>query len=218
MPITHLVFDLDDTLYPPGNGLWDELTERINRFMIERVGIDPARVNDLRRQYYQTYGTTLRGLMIDYPALSPDEFLEFVHAVDIGRYLDPDPALDSMLAALPQPKAIFTNSDTPHANRILNYLGIAHHFTHIVDIRAMSFLNKPDPHSYATLLATLAVPATQCLYVEDSLRNLRPAKALGMTTLFVSANGHEPDPAIDYRVGTILETGAIIQRLSRAEV
>ena len=216
--ISHLIFDLDDTLYPPGNGLWDEIGERINRFMIERIGIDPAQVNDVRRQYYQTYGTSLRGLMINYPQMSPDDYLAFVHAVDIGRYLGPDPALDSMLAVLPQPKAIFTNSDTPHANRILNCLGIARHFTHIVDIRAMNFLNKPDPHSYATLLATLAVPAAQCLYAEDSLRNLRPAKALGMTTLLVSSNGCEPDPAIDYRVGTILETGAIIQRLSRAEV
>ncbi len=214
MPITYLVFDLDDTLYPSGNGLWAELTERINSFMIDRIGIDPARVNDLRRQYYQTYGTTLRGLMTDYPALNPDEFLAFVHAVEIDRYLGPAPALDSMLTALPQPKAIFTNSDTPHASRILDCLGIARHFTHIVDIRAMNFLNKPDPHSYATLLATLAVPAAQCLYAEDSLRNLRPAKALGMTTLLVSGNGLEPDPAIDYRVGTILESGAIIQRLT----
>lgn len=212
MPITHLVFDLDDTLYPPGNGLWDEIGERINQFMIERLGIAPDQVNAVRRQYLQMHGATLRGLMDDFP-INPDEYLNFVHDIDLARYLAPDPALEAMLAALPQPKAIFTNSDTGHTNRVLDLLGIVRHFQTVVDIRTMGFENKPRPQSYAALLNHLNVPANYCAYVEDSVRNLRPAKALGMTTILVG-DGATSDPAVDFRVGTILEAGAVLQRLS----
>jgi putative hydrolase of the HAD superfamily len=211
VPITHLVFDLDDTLYPPGNGLWHDIGERINQFMIERAGIAPDQVDAVRGQYLQTHGTTLRGLMTDHP-INPDEYLAFVHDIDLSRYLAPDPALEAMLAALPQPKAIFTNSDVRHTSRVLNLLGVACHFQTIVDIRAVNFENKPRPKAYEALLDRLGVPATHCIYVEDSVRNLRPAKALGMTTILVG-DGSGPDPAVDFRVGTILEAGPVIQKL-----
>lgn len=209
MPITHLIFDLDDTLYPPGNGLWDEIGDRINQYLVDPIGIDPTKVNEVRRQYYQTYGTTLRGLMTNFPEMDPSDYLAFVHDVDLSKYIAPNPALDAMLTVLSQTKVIFTNSDTPHTQRVLTCLGIRSHFETIVDIRAMNFLNKPDPMSYEVLLNTLEVPATQCLYVEDSLRNLRPAKALGMTTVLVG-NGHEPDEAVDYQAASVLDVGRLI--------
>ncbi len=213
MPVTHLIFDLDDTLYPAGNGLWDEIGERINLFIIEQFGVSPLEVNDLRRRYYLAYGTTLRGIMTDYPQVNPDDYLKFVHAVEVERYIPANPALEAMLASLPQAKAIFTNSDTPHALRVLNSLGIAHHFPTIVDIRAMAFANKPDPKAYDVLLSTLNVRPENCLYIEDSLRNLTPAKALGFTTLLVG-NGHQPASGIDYAVANVLETADIIHRLT----
>lgn len=213
MPITHLIFDLDDTLYPAGNGLWDEIGERINLFIIEKFGVSPLEVNDLRRHYYLAYGTTLRGLMTEHPQVNPDDYLQFVHAVQLERYVLPNPALETMLASLPHTKAIFTNSDTPHAQRVLNCLGIAHHFSTIVDIKAMAFANKPDPKSYEVLLNTLKVKPENCLYIEDSLRNLTPAKALGFSTLLVG-NGHAPDPAVDYSVTTIMEIADVVRGIT----
>jgi len=210
VPITRLIFDLDDTLYPANNGLWDELGQRINNFMIERVGIPPERVNETRRHYFQTYGTTLRGLMTNFPAMNPDDFLAYVHDVDLTPYLSPNPTLDAMLAALPQPKAIFTNANADHAHRVLACLGIARHFSAIVDIHAMNFDNKPLPGAYEALLNRIDAPAAECVLVEDSARNLRPAHELGMTTVLVG-NGLDPDPAIHYRADTILEVGPIIE-------
>ncbi len=211
MSLTHLIFDLDDTLYPPGNGLWDEIGERINQFMIRHAGIDPAQVNDVRRQYYQKYGTTLRGLMTEIPTIDVDEYLAYVHDVNLSRYLTPNPALDAMLNTLPQVKVIFTNSDTPHTLRVLARLGIQTRFGAIVDIRAMAFYNKPLPQAYDALLTTLGVPAQQCLYIEDSLRNLGPAKALGMTTLLVGGTTDVGPNGVDYHVASILEAGPVIQ-------
>lgn len=212
MPLTHLIFDLDDTLYPAHNGLWDDIGNRINQYLLNPIGIEPERVNEVRGQYYQKYGTTLRGLMLDYPSINPADYLAYVHDIDLSKYIAPNPALNTLLGALPQTKVIFTNSDIPHANRVLTRLGIQSHFETIVDIRAMNFLNKPDPQAYAALFNAIAVPASQCVFVEDSLRNLRPAKALGMTTILIG-NGPEPDEAVDYQAKTILEAGTIIRSI-----
>jgi len=211
--ITHLVFDLDDTLYPPGNGLWDEIGERINQYLIQYTGVDAAVVHDVRRQYYQKYGTTLGGLMAEVPSVDVDVYLNYVHDVNPSRYIGPNPALDTMLSSLPQTKVIFTNSDTTHSQRILTCLGIQRHFTNIVDIRAMGFKNKPLPEAYEALFKTIGVPANQCVFIEDSLRNLRAAKALGMTTLLVGGSGL-PEADIDYQVSGILEAGDVLRKLS----
>ncbi len=214
MPLSHLIFDLDDTLYPAANGLWNKIRERIAAFMVKRLGIDAAQANQLRQQYYLTHGTALCGLLADYPTFNPDEFLAYVHDIDLQCYIVPNPALDAMLTTLPQPKAIFTNADAAHARRVLTQLGIARHFPTIVDIRAMNFESKPRPPAYQALLRMIGAPAGECLYVEDSVWNLRPAKALGFITLLVG-NGHDPDPAIDYRVGSILEIEDLIQNVMR---
>ncbi|MFE0047314.1 HAD-IA family hydrolase [Streptomyces albireticuli] len=42
---------------------------------------------------------------------------------------------------------------------------------------------KPDPALYATALELLELPAHACVFVDDSPRNLDPARDLGMTAL-----------------------------------
>ena len=42
------LFDLDDTLYAAGCGLWDAIGGRIERFMVERMGLAPDGVPALR--------------------------------------------------------------------------------------------------------------------------------------------------------------------------
>lgn len=212
MKLSYIVFDLDDTLYPADNGLWEALSGRIIRFMVERLHIAPDLVSALREKYFTTYGTTLRGLMIHHPQVDPDEFLSFVHDVDINRWVTPNPALERMLAALPVPKAIFTNADTSHAMRTLNRLGVAHHFNAIVDIKAMGFENKPRPKAYDALLSTLGVPPNELVLVEDSVRNIKPARALGMTTILVGGQAANSSEA-DFHVSNLLEVGDILRRL-----
>jgi putative hydrolase of the HAD superfamily len=186
--ITHAIFDLDDTLYPQGNGLWGAIGERINLYMVERLGVPAAEVAARRDGYFRAFGTTLNGLLDDYH-IDPADYLAFVHDLPLERYLQPDPELALMLAGLPQRKSIFTNADGAHARRVLARLGVAGQFDPIVDILALNFVNKPRPEAYQVLLGALGAPPAECALIEDSARNLLPAKALGMTTILVSANG-----------------------------
>lgn len=187
-----LLIDLDDTVYPSDCGLMKEVGRLILRYMVERMGIPPDEAVVLRRQYFLQYGTTLRGLQ-EHHQVDTEDYLDFVHQIPLERYLRPDPELDAALATIPQEKVIFTNATAEHAWRVLELVGVRRHFQRVVDLRALRYVNKPDPGAYLRALALLGVPAEACALVEDSVRNLRPAKALGMATVLVGQDGADEE-------------------------
>jgi HAD superfamily hydrolase (TIGR01509 family) len=72
-----------------------------------------------------------------------------------------------------------TMSYGDQARGVLAVLGLADAFDAVVtreEVRAP----KPDPEIYAVLAARLAVPAAECLVVEDSVPGVRAALAAGM--------------------------------------
>jgi putative hydrolase of the HAD superfamily len=207
-----LVFDLDETLYPPRTGLFHEVGQRIHLYLQERMGFPADEVARIRQRYYLAYGTTLRGLQLHHDVDS-DDYLRFVHDVDVSRYLRPDPALDTALGTLAYEKVIFTNATAEYAERVLRVLGIARHFSRILDIYALHFHCKPNPEAYRILLETLPARGPECLLVEDSLRNVQEGKAVGMHTLLV-----QPEPGVkdgaDWVVTSARQVPEIIRQLT----
>ncbi len=201
--LRYALFDLDNTLYPAGTGLWEAIAARINLYLIERMGFSPAEAAARRRQYLAAFGTTLNGLRRDYH-VDPHDYLAFVHDVPLARFLRPDPALDAMLDRLPPTKIIFTNADAAHARRVLEHLRLTRHFADIVDIFALDFANKPEPQAYQVVLSRLAAAPADCVFVDDTPQNLPPAQALGILTVHVSAQP-AAEQAGDYQVASVLE-------------
>lgn len=185
MTFSTIFFDLDDTLYPSQNGLWHAIRERMNAYMCERLGIPNDQVPALRRYYYETFGTTLRGLQTDYQ-IDAHDFLAYVHNLPIEQYVRPDPKLKALLESLPQGKHIFTNADRNHAQRVLSALGVTNDFEQIIDVHALKYQCKPDPTAYrlALELAGQSDPHS-CVYLDDSARNLAPAYKMGFYTILV---------------------------------
>jgi putative hydrolase of the HAD superfamily len=203
------LFDLDDTLYAAQCGLWAAIGERIDLFMVERLGFVAGTTAERRRHYLEAYGTTLNGLRREHE-IDPFEFMSFVHDVPLPRYLSANAELDAMLERLPLTKAIFTNADAPHAQRVLDCLGIARHFSQIIDIHTLEFFNKPDARAYARALELVGARPEECVFSDDAVRNLRPAHALGMLTVLVRA-GDEPKPAgVDYQIDSILQLESVL--------
>jgi len=177
--------DLDDTLYPSDNGVWDAIGDRINLFMIERLSIKPDEVRGIRDHFLRSYGTTLHGLMVNYGA-DPYEYLEFVHDIPLEDYLHPNPELERMLQSLPQRRIIFTNASTGHANRVLRRLGIENEIDAIVDLLVMNLKHKPQADAYKIAMSVAEeTDPSACLLVDDRVENLRPGASLGMTTVLV---------------------------------
>jgi putative hydrolase of the HAD superfamily len=208
------LLDLDDTLYAADNGLWGAIGQRINRYMIERLRLPVEAVPALRRQYFERFGATLNGLRAEHNVDTRD-YLAFVHAVPLEDYLQPNPALDAMLARLPHEKVIFTNADAAHARRVIERLGIARHFSTIVDIEALDFISKPDPRAYDRALALLGARAAECVFADDGARNLAPARALGMLTVLVDAAQPPAVSGVDLVIPSILDLEAALVRAGR---
>ena len=210
-PFRHVdcwIFDLDNSLYPASTNLFELIDIRMGEYIARLLGCDAAEARRVQKSYFRDHGTTLAGLMHAH-GVAPREFLDFVHDIDLAR-LSADPRVVAALDRLPGRKYVFTNGDERYAARVLERLGLANAFDGLHDIHAMDYVPKPDPRAYAAMCARYAIAPERALFVEDMARNLKPAKALGMTTVWVdngsdqASHGGDTD-FIDHRIADIGE-------------
>jgi putative hydrolase of the HAD superfamily len=164
--------------------------------MTEEMCFSPEEVPALRHRLWRQYGTTLRGLQVEY-AVEMDAFLDYVHDIRLETLLKPNQKLGQVLRQLPQRKIIFTNANATHAQRVLETLDIAAHFEKIVDIYAMQPFCKPHIEAFQTALSLIREQPEACLLVDDSPKNLETAKSLGMAAVAVGPHSAGHTPHID---------------------
>lgn len=208
LPFTDIeswIFDLDLTLYGPEANIMAQVRDRIALFVERYFDIGSEEAHIIRHTYWKKYGTTLGGLMTEH-AVEPHAYLDFVHDVDLSL-LQPAPDLRDLIEALPGRKFIFTNADAVYAARVLEARGLDNLFEDVFDIHRMQHLPKPAAASYDALCAQLAIDPVRALFVEDSAHNLLPAKALGMTTIWVNheleTGSSNPAHYIDYEIADL---------------
>ena len=209
MALKFIIFDLDDTLYPRNSGLMQEVGRRIQTWVCNHLGLTWEGAIALRREYFHRYGTTMGGLVAKHD-VDVHDYLAFVHDIPVEEYLKPNLALDATLTSIPLRKAVYTNATSEYGWRVLRALGVAGHFERVVGIEEVGLRNKPYRDAYERMLTLLGAQGPECILVEDAARNLRPAKALGMTTVLVDA---EPDEGVDFVVGNVLEVGQVVSEL-----
>jgi putative hydrolase of the HAD superfamily len=197
------IFDLDNTLYPATADLFGLIDVRMGLYVQRLLGVDAEEAHQIQKRLFREHGTTLSGLMKNHE-IDPHEFLAFVHDVEMDA-LEEDRRLVEAVARLPGRKLIFTNGDAIYAERVLERLGLSKSFEAIHDIHACAYQPKPHVASYESMVKAFGIEPTTSLFVEDMARNLKPAKAIGMTTVWVN-NGselgnHEADLSfIDYEI------------------
>jgi putative hydrolase of the HAD superfamily len=182
------VFDLDNTLYPASCNLFSQVDWRITAFLAEFLKMERDAARRIQKDMALRYGTSLRGMMVEH-AMPAAEFLHYVHDIDVTP-VPPSPALDRALTRLPGRKLIYTNGSVAHAENVTRRLGVTHHFEGVFDIVASDYVPKPDPAPYRTFVERHAIAPERTAMVEDIARNLVPAAAMGMTTVWVRTD-HE---------------------------
>ncbi len=188
MNIELILFDLDDTLYPSSSGVWSKIRERIDLFMIEKLGYKFENVHEAREEFFRKFGTTLRGLESVHN-IDTSDYLEFVHDIPLNSFIKPNLKLDKILSSIPIKKAIFTNADQNHAKRVTSALQISHHFDDVVDIIDVNPFCKPMLESFQIAFRKLGINDPQkILLVDDNSRNIKVARSLGLETILVSEN------------------------------
>ena len=200
------IFDLDNCLYPASTGLFALIDERMGAYIQRLLDCDPVEARRVQKSHFHEHGTTLAGLMKEHD-VDPKEFLADVHDIALDR-VQCDDRLGRLLLRLPGRRFVFTNGDAPYARRVLARIGVEDHFDDLHDIHASSYRPKPDPYGYRLLCDRFRIDPAHALFADDIAQNLAPAKALGMTTVWVD-NGSErgdhgyDDSLVDERVTDI---------------
>ena len=200
--IKYWLFDLDNTLYSGDTKVFDQVDKKMTFFISDKLNVPLEEAKKIQKDYFHEYNTTLNG-MIKNHKIDAQEFLEFVHDVDL-EFLKEDTKLQNELTNLKGKKFIFTNGSKAHAANVTKKIGIQNLFDGVFDIVDANFVPKPSVVPYKKIIEKYRIDPKYCIFIEDIARNLKPANALGMKTAWIKNN--EPWAAefsdsdfIDYR-------------------
>jgi putative hydrolase of the HAD superfamily len=178
------IFDLDNTLYRAESELFAQIESRMTDYIARHLKLTTEDAVRVRQTYYRNYGSTLSGLL-EVDGVDPDDFLSYVHEIDLSA-LTPDGALNSAFSRLPGRRFVFTNGCRNHAMRVLERIGLMHSVDDIWDIRKLEFVPKPQTGAYERIISVAGFAPQNAVMFEDMARNLMPAYALGMTTVWIN--------------------------------
>ncbi|KAL8515225.1 hypothetical protein ACS0TY_014077 [Phlomoides rotata] len=204
--------DLDDTLYSSKTGIGQALKRNVEAFLAENCGLSESEAQNMNRELFRTYGSSLAGLRALGYDINPDVYHSFVHGRLPYDLIKPDARLRTILQSIKQRKIIFTNSDKIHAMKALDRLGIRDCFEKIICFETMNpnLWNSRHPNEFPVVLKpsmeamNIAVDVAEVdprrtLFFDDNLKNIAAGKAVGLRTVLVgkSSKSKEADYAIE---------------------
>jgi len=204
--IKYWIFDLDNTLYSGQTKVFSEVDKKMSSFISEKFNVNLIEAKKIQKEYFYEYGTTLSGLM-EKKSVDPNEFLEFVHDIDIS-WLPKDKILKEELIKIKEKKYIFSNGSHAHIKNVTNQLGINGLFDGAFDITDGDFIPKPHLEPYKKLIEKFKIDPKQSILIEDIAHNLEQAKKLGMKTCWLEneetfAKKDADKSYIDYKINNL---------------
>lgn len=208
------IFDLDNTLHDARPLIFPQMHVQINDFLKRTFGLDEAGANEMRHGFWQRYGTTLKGLMRHY-GTDPKKFLRETHRFpELADLVVRENAVRHALRRLGGRKLIFSNAPRHYVEEVMRALGIGSLFDAVYTIESTRYRPKPAFQGFQVLLRAHDLDPHRCALIDDMLENLRAAKRLGMSTVWVSAAGRRA-PYVDLRVNSVTELPRLVFRHAR---
>ena len=184
--IKYWLFDLDNTLYSGDTKVFDQVDKKMSKFISEKLKVSIEEAKKIQKNYFHEYNTTLNGMVKNHE-IDADEFLDFVHDVDLD-FLKADKPLEQEISNLVGKKFIFTNGSKAHASNVTKRIGIEKLFDGVFDIVESDFIPKPSIEPYKKIIEKYKIEPQYCIFIEDIARNLKPAHELGMKTVWIINN------------------------------
>ena len=181
--IKYWIFDLDNTLYSGDTKVFDQVDKKMSKFISEKLNVGVEEARKIQKSYFHEYNTTLTG-MIKNHKIDADEFLEFVHDVNLD-FLKANKPLEQEITNLKGKKFIFTNGSKAHAANVTKRIGIEKLFDGVFDIVESDFIPKPSIEPYKKIIEKYKIEPQDRIFIEDIARNLKPAHDLGMKTVWI---------------------------------
>jgi putative hydrolase of the HAD superfamily len=189
------LFDLDNTLHNASHAIFPAITANMNLYLARTLGdgetpADDDTVNAARQLYWTRYGATLTG-MVRHHGVSAADFLHETHQIgDLAQMVRSERGIGRLLRALPGRKILLTNAPTRYSREVMRHLGLQRRFSDHIAIEGMrvhgQMRPKPSKLMLRSLLRRQKLAPSRCILVEDTLANLRSARALGLRTAWVT--------------------------------
>lgn len=206
-------FDLDNTLHDAHARIFPAMHDQINAYLMRRFDIDLAGANDMRRGFWEKYGTTMNGL-VRHHGTSPAEFLRATHQFpELADMVVHENAVRHALARLPGRKIIYSNAPRQYVDEVVRTLGVARYFDAVYSIENTRYRGKPSIAGFRMLLRKHHLAPRRCALVDDMLENLRTAKRLGMATVWVSREKKNVS-YVDLRISSVTQLPGLVFRYS----
>ena len=202
------LFDLDNTLYSGDTKVFDQVDKKMSKFISEKLKVSLEEAKKIQKNYFHEYNTTLNGMIKNHD-IDANEFLEFVHDVDL-EFLKKDEPLKKEIEKLKGTKIIFTNGSKAHASNVTSRIGIEQLFDGVFDIVDSDFYPKPSIEPYKKIIENYKIVPEYCIFFEDIARNLKPAYELGMKTVWIENNEpwaakYSDEEFVNYKTGSLTD-------------
>lgn len=206
------VFDLDNTLHNATPHIFPHINRSMTVYLQRHLRLSEEDAGKLRAHYWRSYGATLLGMMRHH-GTDPEHFLRETHAFpDLSGMVVFERGLAAMLRRLPGRKLVLSNAPREYALAVLQMMGVDNHFDALHCIESTGYQPKPSLAAFRSLLRAHGLIASRCIMVEDSRENLRPAKRLGMKTVWITREPRAP-AYVDVKIASVLALPRLLGRL-----
>ena len=205
------IFDLDNTLHDARPEIFPSMHDQMNAWLRRRFDLDEAGANAMRSFFWQRYGTTMRGLVRHYGE-DPKKFIRETHQFpELAAMVIGENALGHALARLGGKRLVFSNAPRHYVEEVLRALGVARWFHAVYTIESTRYRPKPAFQGFRVLLRAHNLHPHRCALIDDMPENLRAARRLGMSTVWVSGEARRA-PFADLRVKSVTELPGLVFR------
>ena len=164
----------------------------LTAYVARRLGMSEEEAHALRRRLWAQYGTSARGLEVEHGIAQAEVYAHCIELLEPGEYVWPRPEVGEMLAGLPHPAYVCTNSTALYAGRVLRALGLEGCFAGVITIETMNWWAKPAPEAWEAALAYAGAEAGQAVFVDDAILNVKGAHQYGLRAVLCHPQPREP--------------------------
>lgn len=228
MNIEHLIFDLDNTLYPATAAMDAGITQRMMECVASFFNVSMEKAAEIRRENIKKFSTTLEWLRSE-GLKDVERFFAHVHPENEADELGSDEKLRPFLESIKIPKIICTNAPREHAERVLKKLNVRDQFDAVCDIRDCNFLGKPYEAAFTTALSLCGGNIDNTLFLDDMMKYTDGYAIMGGTAALVgdkngrpltpdatsAFKGKAPHPGRTFRIKNVYELKDLIEKLQQ---
>jgi len=182
------LLDLDNTLHNTSHAIFAHIDRCMGQAVQDVLGVDATTAHTLRRQYWKRYGATLIGL-VRHHKVNAREFLLRSHDFVVEPLVQAESDLAGKLRRLRGRKILLTNAPLDYALAVLRHLHCLHLFDSLWGVEEMRLFGdyrpKPSRSMLRHVLARERITPRRAVLVEDTLSNLKPARAVGIRTAYL---------------------------------